>query len=76
MRSEKYIITEDSFSPPGADCKIKEYGEEFDPWWGWDTITLSVSEVLALIRGKVLETSVNSEYALLIRMEQEDVEDE
>lgn len=48
--------------------KVKNYGELFDPWWGYDTIELTQEDVRALLEGKVLESSVAAEYGVLIRM--------
>lgn len=68
MVNKKYIIEEKVFNPPKG-VKIKEYGEEFDPWCGYDAFTLSKEDVNALLEGKVLETDCAYEYGVLIRME-------
>lgn len=65
-----YIIEEELFRCANRVI-IKDYGDEFDPWWGWDVIELTREDVAVLLEGKVLESSCAGEYGLLIRLENE-----
>lgn len=71
MTSE-YIITKDIFHHPNG-VSIKNYGDAFDPWWGYDVIELTRGDVNALLDGKVLESSCAGEYGLLIRVNDEPI---
>ncbi len=67
MRNTKLEIKELCFDDANT-VEVKNYGELFDPWWGYDAIELTQEDVKALLEGKVLESSVASEYGVLIRM--------
>ena len=68
---DKKIITDEVFHYSGFACE-KNYGDTYDPLWGVCSLELTNEDMLALLNGKVLETSVNGEYCLLIRKEKND----
>ena len=67
-----YNIIEESKFEFSHGAVVKNYGEEFNPWWGWDSIELTKEDIDALLNGKVLESNCSSEYGMLIRMKPND----
>ena len=63
-------LTEKMLDTDGVPLPCIEVGDEFDPWWGYDVVTLCREDIYNLFKGKVLLTN-NGEYAILIALKQE-----
>lgn len=67
MKDTRCIIEEDCFQYPKS-VFVRNYGDEFDPYFGFESFELTKEDIEALLDGKVLETDSNEEYGILIRM--------
>lgn len=68
MPYNEMILEERDFRPPVNEAKAIDYGQAFDPLWGFDTVELTLENIDDLMLGKVLVTCCNSEYTVLIRI--------
>ena len=68
MKNRELVIEERCFKCSHG-VVVKDYGDEFDPLWGFNTIEFTKEDIEALLEGKILETNCNYEYGVLIRME-------
>lgn len=72
MPDDKIFISEKMFSDlPHSDFDQMSVGDAYDPYWGEDTFIITLDDIEALKNGKVLYTTINSEYAILIKLAKE-----
>ena len=72
MPDNEMFISENMFSPvPCSDFEQKNIGDAYDGWWGHDTYNITSKDLEALKNGKVLYSTINDEYAILIKLAKE-----
>lgn len=47
-------------------------GKKYNPLYGWDFYVMSKDDILALLCGDALYATINDEYAMLIKLEEDD----
>ena len=70
----EYVI-DDSVFQHSERAVVKDYGDKFNGWWGFETIELSKEDLTALMDGKILESCCAGEYGVLIRLERDEDND-
>lgn len=62
----KFTIRKEYFEQNNKAVMIKDIGDEFNPLWGYDVISLTEEQIKSLLDGKIIETNCGGEYGILI----------
>lgn len=67
------IVTKDDFGEYAKGrVSVLNYGDEFDPWYGCDSVEIKKEHLEALKNGQILYFDVSKEYCVIMRVEDDE----